>query len=45
MKKQLHKLTLIIGLLFSGLANAQTPFIGEIKMFAGNFVPVWLCFL
>lgn len=39
MMKKLHKLVLIIGLLFSGFASAQTPFIGEIKMFAGNFAP------
>ncbi len=40
MIKKLHKLTLIIGLLISGLVSAQDAFIGEIKMFAGNFAPV-----
>jgi microcystin-dependent protein len=39
MIKKLRKAVFITCLLFSGLANAQDGFIGEIKMFGGNFAP------
>lgn len=40
MIKKLHKSVLIACFLFSGLTSAQDAFIGEIKMFAGNYAPV-----
>lgn len=39
MKKFITICTLITLLCLSNLANAQDPFIGEIRMFGGNFAP------
>ena len=39
MKKSIVTLLLFCCFIFSESANAQDPFIGEIRMFAGNFAP------
>lgn len=39
MRKSITILVLLLCLSFSNTANAQEPFIGEIKMFGGNFAP------
>jgi len=39
MKKSITILSLLVLLSTSNIANAQETFIGEIKMFAGNFAP------
>ena len=39
MKKSIIILLLLLCLSFSNIARAQEPFLGEIKMFAGNFAP------
>ena len=39
MKRNLQFGILMVFLLVSGLVKAQTPILGEIKMFAGNFAP------
>ena len=39
MKKNLQFGLLMVCLFVSGFVNAQTPILGEIKMFAGNFAP------
>jgi len=39
MKKSIITLLLFCCFIYSESANAQDPFIGEIRMFAGNFAP------
>ena len=39
MKKVKIQLVIVLFLLISGMARSQDTFIGEIKMFAGNFAP------
>jgi microcystin-dependent protein len=39
MKKLTLLLTLLVSLAFSNTTTAQEPFLGEIRMFAGNFAP------
>jgi len=39
MKKPIITLVVFFCFIFSKSVNAQEPFIGEIRMFAGNFAP------